>query len=490
MFEGKQIFFTINTAFNLKLRELTNSEDRHFLLPSPSLDNNAWSSLRYLEQGVLGIIKDLAEERKPTWQSETPQSWKRSTVGILVELAVAMSRKTFSVSHCGAVDSLRGKVALFTYADFEEPNWQETRLSRYWSNLAKENHRECCLVGVGESNLQRTGLKFGGCLISRARAIRDFLSTYGARLRLWRKIKSNFEGDRFFASHRAEFARGIFGAPGFEAAVMAKNFGKFLDEFKPKSIFLPHENQLWERVLCKECDDRSIKVYGAIHTTPRIWDLRFFQMHGFESFQPTNFIDNGPLAREMLQSGGIDEGRILSGSALRFEHLRDRKFESTHHSSSQNRGRALLITGADLSSALNLSNLAKQSPEFSSKDWSHRPHPANLSVFAKKSGFPETDLRPFQEIIDDYEVFVSEAIGSLAFELAFLGKVVLIYLPDNQLNFSPMATLPEFKNYFANVSELDVLLANLPGSVALRSVLNLERKTELWAGALRKATNV
>jgi len=457
--------------------------DHSVAAPVPTLENNIWSS-NVVIQGA--ILDRLAQPHDSTdWAFGFKPTWKRNVFGIIVEMLAALARPQFGISAVTEDPEGLGKSStfLFTYSDYDHqiPASQETSI--FWGSLPLwlKDSVAVSWVGMGTRRTEKTrplqSIRRG---LTRILLILEFLKSYPERLRLWTRLKTELRGHSLFAALRRDVRRALFGLPAFEALSLKKQLGAFLEKYHPKQVMVPHENQLWERVLAVQCRKRNINLVGVIHTTPRFWDIRFFSISGFDNMQPDRYVDNGPASKHFLELGGVPSDRIISGSALRFEHLKNPDSRTSVAREKRNPSRALVVTGSNVSSA---SQLVKEIRGFSTlKDHEivFRPHPATVGALDGLIGSSARENRSVNDFAKSYDVIITESMSSMALELASIGAKIAVFLPESQLNFSPLLANSKFESYFKDDNELNRILLADAVAIDVSTIITTVNSREKW----------
>jgi hypothetical protein len=85
-----------------------------------------------------------------------------------------------------------------------------------------------------------------------------------------------------------------------------------------------------------------------------------------------------------------------------------------------------------------------------------------------------------ESLLDDYELFITESMSSMALELAASGARVCVYLPQSSLNFSPLASLPNFTSYFHDDESLSKLLKEPVTGLEVSELLEVVNSRQSW----------
>jgi hypothetical protein len=470
------------------------SDMEYLFAPFPSLDNNIWVSYPQIEELLIARLKGTASIAPPHSKISPSVSWRRKPLGVMLELAFQFVSSQFRVRSTSSNKhrELESPIVGFTYSDFDPIGSKFFGKSRYWGDLPCwfADSRKITWVGMGlkpaHDKQYRPETKFG---LQNLKAARSYLRSLPTRLRLWRRLKTELAQLQLFGALRSEYFRALFGAPALQAEMLASEFQDLFEKFEPRAVLIPHENQLWERMLSLECSRRGITLAGAIHTTPKFWDLRFFDFGEFSNLQPDFFVDNGKLSRELLGLGKIDDSKLLRGSALRFTHLgKSQKY--SRPSGSRPLGRkTLVISGTNKDSAHELISTSLSLQSLADASLSFRPHPSMESWFSRSFSAQKIDARGVESLLDDYELFITESMSSMALELAASGARVCVYLPQSSLNFSPLASLPNFSSYFHDDESLSKLLKDPVTGLEVSELLEVVNSRQSWERIIERLTD-
>ena len=481
-------FLRENSALNAALYGISqefSSDIEYLFAPFPCLDNNIWVSYPQIEELLIARLNGTASITSPYSKTSHSVSWRRKPIGVMLELGFQFVSSQFRVrsTSINKKREVESPVVGFTYSDFDPIDPKFFHNSRYWGGLTGwfADSEKITWVGMGlrpaHNNQHASETKFGMRNLKGARA---FLRSLPIRIRLWRRLKTELAQLQLFGTLRSEYFRALFGAPALQAEMLTREFQDLFEKFEPKAVLIPHENQLWERMLSLECRRRGITLAGAIHTTPRFWDLRFFDFGEFSNLQPDFFVDNGKLSRELLALGKIEASKLLRGSALRFNHLEKLRKHSRSSGSCPLGWKTLVISGTNKDSARELISTALSLKSLSDSGLVFRPHPSMTSWFGRNFGGEKIDSRGVELLLDDYELFITESMSSMTLELATSGARVCVYLPQSRLNFSPLASLPNFTSYFHDDESMSKLLKEPVTGFEVSDLLEVVSSRQSW----------
>jgi hypothetical protein len=450
----------------------------------PSLDMNIWGTYPEIQNQVAGGIYGLGKKKSCQQTHLCGKRWKRSFFGLTAELLLFLIRPRFQIRQLKTISPIKkySSAAVFTYSDFDPIDRDFFEKSHFWGNLTKWWSKEEGLlwIGVGEKSREiNPGFEAS---VSKLQLVADFFASVPKRVELWKQIRFAAGENELFKLLRSEFFRGIFGVPGLLAEHYLNLFDSFLDLHEVRSILIPYENQTWERVLAQVSAKKNVTLFGAIHTTPRFWDTRFFSFEAFADYQPKFLIDNGQASRDFLLQGGFQEDKILHGTALRFSHLSTfNDQQSRENFSTEKQARVLAILGASTTAARRLISVMRQAKRRMKLEVVYRPHPALQKWFSLRFPFEPVDYTSIEIYTNRYVNFVTESTSSLGLELASIGRRVAVFVPRDCLNFSPLLFMSDFNDFFSD-SESLVKLLNFDAweKVSVETILDITGQKDCW----------
>jgi len=487
-------FLRENSALNGSLYRISQEfpgDLEYLFAPFPSLDNNIWVSYPQIEELLIARLNGTASIASPYSKISPSVSWRRKPIGVMLELVFQFVSSQFRVRSISSnkEHEVEFPVVGFTYSDFDPIDPKFFEKSRYWGDLAGwfAGSEKITWVGMGlnpaHDNQYAPESKFG---IQNLKAARAFLRSLPTRLKLWRRLKTELTQLQLFDTLRSEYFRALFGAPALQAESLAREFQGLFQKLEPKAVLIPHENQLWERMLSLECSRRGITLAGALHTTPRFWDLRFFDFGEFSNLQPNFFVDNGKSSRDLLALAGVEDSRILTGSALRFGYLCESQNRLQPASTDFLTKKTLIISGTNKDSAHELICTTLSLHSLADSSLSFRPHPSMRGWFNKNFSAQRLDSQGVESLLADYGLFITESMSSMTLELAASGAKVCVYLPKSSLNFSPLATLPDFTSYFHDDESLSKLLKEPVTSIEVSELLEVVSSRQSWGHIIER----
>ena len=467
-----------------------NQLGRTSLISLPCFDNNIWVTYPELETLIISRLKAAAPENEGSHKLRPSNKFlKRSIFGLVAELVVQITFFRFRIRE--RVEVPASQILGFSYSDFDKLDSTFFTRSKFWGELPGwlESTLPTSWFGLGTAGGDKSLKAQMTSLVRRAAAVREVIITLKARVQLWRFLNFECRDIEVFYHLRKEYRRAIFGAPAVEAEILLSEFRDTLDPNSAKLLLVPHENQLWERALCSVASEIGVPVLGFLHTTPRYWDLRFFDFGVFADMQPTFFISSGTAHHELLAASQIANEKILPGTALRFDHLATSKREPTEQTRASNELRTLVVTGTNRSAARRLIEWVTSVRGRSLLVVSLRPHPDNKNWI--RSRFPKLplDSSSFANLSKIYDLFITDSMSSMSLEFSAIGKRVAVFVPEETLNFSPLHLIDEFNGYFSDRGSLEAVIEGEASKVSIENVLALPNDKSKWLKLLREVVD-
>ncbi len=477
---------------NLQVREILGLEpdvDKLFVAALPTLDNNIWSDYHSAAALIVGKIGEPVESSRCASRGLIRRNIRYSTFGIVLETLVLIASRSWKTHFPGETDPRFSNSAIlgFTFSDVDSVLTSSSGRSIIWGELPSwtRESRSIIWIGFGKTNLASNYPFVGPRSIRKISdsATREYFKSLHSRIRMWRRMKRALSSFALFRVLKREFRRSILGAPALEALRLTEVFQDLLSEFSPRAVLLPYENQLWQRILSQLAQAKSVKVIGAMHSTARFWDLRFLSPGAFLEFSPTSYVTNGRASEELLLSFGIPKKLLLPGTALRFSQLKEAVSAKECDTTG---GKFLVVTGID---ALMTEKMISAILNFHTLDFEElvfRPHPAATRWFRRQYPDLPVDDRELDQTLAEYDVFICDSMSSLAFEFAAFGRRVLIYKPEGQLNFSPLALVKDFTSYFSDEESFEHIRHLPPHRLDFAEYLRVGGDKRIWNSLLRR----
>jgi len=460
-----------------------------FLTTLPCFDNNVWVTYPELEKILASRLTKNPKVSHQTFSFLLLRSLKRSIPGVAVELLFRLFSPRFRV--CEKIGGSESRILGFTYSNLDPldsnffnnskfwgplPSWLKSRIETTWLGLDSKRPRQ-----KFENDIRQTRLILGACI--------RFLKSFRKRWRFWRSLRSRCSDIEIFSIIQKEYRRAIMGSPAFEAEYFEAMFNDLLAKTSAKTVLIPHENQLWERVLCMSAKQKGLRVLGFLHTTPRFWDLRFFDFGRWDILQPNLFISGGKAYERVLLEGGVSHNRILKATALRFQHLSTKRTFEIDKCTIDQPVRVLVVTGVNRTASTELIKLVSQANLPGLTSIRLRPHPGNAEWIKRKFPEYETEDRDFESYLSEYSLFVTDSVSSLALEFANFGKRTAVFVKGDSLNFSPLYFFTNFDSYFWDSHSLSKMLTTNSAILGIREMLDLPNQMDIWLTSLGKVVS-
>lgn len=478
---------------NSKMQAILGGEpntDSLFLAASPTLDNNIWGTYPEAASLLSKKIHGLPKRPKASINGIPWEDFRYSTAGLVFETLSVIFTRSWEAHFPERLEEekVNSPILGFTFSDVDPTSNKFFERSRIWGELPSwaQQSQSIRWVGFGDANSEQNHP-----LVAPRKRLRIFetstkLYFYSLlyRMRVWRKMKNDLSGVELFRTLRKQFRRSVLGAPALEAMRLTEAFENLISVYSPKSVLLPYENQLWQRVLIRICHSRGIRVVGAMHTTARFWDVRFLYAKGFSTFFPSSFVTNGRAAEELLLSLKVPKESIISGTALRFSHLRNPMLGKLP---GRNCDALLVVTGIDKVATEEMITAIQNMSILNLKKLLYRPHPATTSWFRRKYPHLILDDSDFGGTLVKFDSFICDSMSSLAFEFAACTRRVFIYKPKGAINFSPLAMVRTFSSYFHDEASFAAIRHLRPTRIALTDFLNVGQDEIIWDAILQNA---
>jgi len=193
---------------------------------------------------------------------------------------------------------------------------------------------------------------------------------------------------------------------------------------------------------------KGITLAGALHTTPRPWDLKFFDFGEFPNPQKNFFLYNGKSSQALLALRKLDDSKLIRGGSLRFTHLENSHKYSSPSGYSPLGWKVLVFSRTNKHSAHEVASTSFSLQSLSDSRLSLSPPPSIEGWVSRNCVGEKIEFRGVGLSLDDYGPFITDSISSMNLKLAASGDSLRVYLPQTSLNFSPLVSLPNFTSYF------------------------------------------
>ena len=214
------------------------------------------------------------------------------------------------------------------------------------------------------------------------------------------------------------------------------------------------ENMGWERALIHAWKSNGHgKLVAVPHSTIRFWDLRYFSDHRVNMSPnkyslpvPDYYALNGEMAFKSFTKNQYIESSLLKSEALRYQFL-ERSITNPENGNLNENNNGLLnpkmlILGDFTKSQTHL--MLKELESLIIKyhfliDLTIKPHPVSEII---SSDYPKLSLsithKPLQKITNNFDIIFSSNTTSASLDCFLMGKKVMIFMDENNLNFSPL----------------------------------------------------
>ncbi len=235
--------------------------------------------------------------------------------------------------------------------------------------------------------------------------------------------------------------------------------------FKRAMSDLPHqtlglylcENQGWERAFIYYWKKSGHgKLVGVAHSTVRYWDLRYFDHWLDESGEtnhglprPDTLAVNGPAAWSTLETSGLLSGQLSEVEALRYQYLlgpevlantERRQSESLPEGVQSEVSMLILGDFTVLQTEKMLQCIEFAKSEYGAQiRLTIKPHPVCRIDLTKYAGLNlQVTREPLSAIAHGFDVAFSSNTTTAGLDLYLMGIPTLVFLDDENLNFSPL----------------------------------------------------
>jgi len=237
--------------------------------------------------------------------------------------------------------------------------------------------------------------------------------------------------------------------------IWIKLFNKHLNEMPfQKMGFYLCENMGWERALVHAWKNNNHGSLIAVpHSTIRFWDLRYFSDCRINKYPlkysipvPDYYALNGEMAWNSFINNQYNENSLLKSEALRYQFLSDSLINNKdiypNKSKEDSLNSKILILGdfTEHQTHLMLKELEDVIKRYQlSIDLTIKLHPvSNIDI----SNYPLLNLlkvsNPLEDIVKNFDIIFSSNTTSASLDCFLMGKKVIIFMDENNLNFSPL----------------------------------------------------
>lgn len=283
----------------------------------------------------------------------------------------------------------------------------------------------------------------------------------------------------------------------FYSIMMINLFDSILSNIPKQKIGLYlYENQAWEKCLISSWNKfKHGKLIGVAHSTIRFWDLRYFKSKNFLRNQislnsefPNNIAVNGTLAMNALLRGGYDRKLLLKTEALRFLYL-NKYLENKNNNKRKKIKNILLIGDIDKKNTTELIrsiNIIKS--QIREYNITFRSHPGQiLNNQANKLNILNSRERLLEVDINRNDMIIVSGSSSVALEVLFLNKPLVVFLSKDKLNLSPLSDFKEIHFASTPKSLLESIISSKHNkNIIKKDSFYLDKRLTYWKANLEK----
>lgn len=283
----------------------------------------------------------------------------------------------------------------------------------------------------------------------------------------------------------------------FYSIMMINLFDSILSNIPKQKIGLYlYENQAWEKCLISSWNKfKHGKLIGVAHSTVRFWDLRYFKSKkilrnpiSMKNEFPNNIAVNGTLASSALLKGGYDKKLLLKTEALRFLYL-NKYLDNKNNIKSKKIKKILLIGDIDKKNTIELlrsiNTIKSQIKEY---NITFRSHPGQiLDNQAKILNILNSRERLLEVDINRNDMVIVSGSSSVALEVLFLNKPLVVYLSKDKLNLSPLSDFKEI--HFASTPKSlleSIISSKYNTNIIKKDSFYLDKRLTYWKANLDK----
>lgn len=139
-----------------------------------------------------------------------------------------------------------------------------------------------------------------------------------------------------------------------------------------------------------------------------------------------------------------------------------------------------MILGTNLAAASQLVACVQSFRALKEEDLYFRPHPSTLRWFSKNYSNKKIDSQDFKALLANFDSFITDSMSSMSIELAHYGANVFVFAPKDELNFSPLASVPNFDKFFHDEASFAALLDTPKVKFELSEVLDVTDSESKW----------
>lgn len=257
------------------------------------------------------------------------------------------------------------------------------------------------------------------------------------------------------------------------------------------------ENIGWEKALVYAWKKyQHGKLIAVPHSTIRYWDLRYFHDKrisaspiSYSQPSPDYYALNGKHAYNQFLDANFSSSVLLKSEALRYQFL-DSNNDFKHNYNSKEPKILILGDFTTHQTHLMLKELKLLTSEFAlTLNLTIKPHPV---CDINTSDYPSLNLsvikKPLQDCIKDFDIVFSSNTTSASLDCFLMNKKVIIFLDENNLNFSPLRGVSDVSfvsNYHDIYNEL-VLAKPRTHNSKNKSFFWIDRDLKKWKKIIQK----
>ena len=312
-----------------------------------------------------------------------------------------------------------------------------------------------------------------------ARATVTWMRLVGVSLRLY-KIKSFFLDKKSVVSLwpllKDDWYKSTRGVVAFQNVLWVELLNQAMSEMPKQNIGLYlSEGQGWERAFIYFWKKHNHgKLIAVVHSAVRFWDLRYFndirtilEEDCLAMPKPNKIAINGPDAQQTLIKANYPADNFLKVEAVRYLNFENfSKFNNIKHSANTRYRLLVLGGGIPSHSTQEMMNVLESESKFILENFSVvlKAHPDYLITQENYYNLKfELTTNPLYEVLHKFDIVIGSHQSAAHLDAYLAGLPVIIYLPDGDLNLSPLREVCGVRvvhNGETLVKELEVLHSN------------------------------
>ena len=247
-----------------------------------------------------------------------------------------------------------------------------------------------------------------------------------------------------------DWYKSIRGSTAFQNVLWVELMNSAFTKLPKQNIGLYlYEGQGWERAFIYFWKKHNHgELTAVVHSVIRFWDLRYFNYSASikdKSYLsmpiPDKIAVNGPSAMKLIEKYHSTDN-IIKTEAVRY--LNFEKFSERGdavYSNSKNRNLLVLGGGMPSNSTQELLGVLESESGYINDNFTVvvKPHP---DYFIEQSEYPKLNFKlvtnPLYEILHKFDIVIGVHQSSAHLDTHLAGLPVIVYLPDGDLNLSPL----------------------------------------------------